>query len=283
MEYLREEYTAKFENMTKWRIRSTDIVVYCRFYVRCIQGLATMLVLGGLSVPFSVGDRIAGVDPFQIATYTWLLAGFLLISAKSFYVDDWPWNDFLHGHVKCRSVSDLSEVSGIDSQIILLFLLRNEWTNLLVTDGPYNGMFDRTLERRGVKQERDEKKDKNKGPAAIVSQGFSIDEPSHVHTLLASGIAVLKVRDGSGEHLVCIDGRKGFWDMSQSGAQGKWMTCPNFNSEQLETIFDEHTRGSGEHDEHKRGNIQLGVHMLERVEFRWAKVLGVYTKDSKFG
>jgi hypothetical protein len=262
--------------MMKWRIRSTDIVVFCRVYVRCIQGLATMLVLGGLSVPFSVGERITGVDPFQIATYTWLLAGFLLISAKSFYVDDWPWNDFLHGHVKCRSVSDLSEVSGIDPQIILLFLLRNEWNNLLVTDGPYNGMFDRTLERRGAKMKRDEEKDQNKGPAVVISQGFSIDEPSNVHTLLASGIVVLKVRDGSGEHLICIGGRKGQWDMSMGGEKAKWMTCPNFNSEQLEALFDENKRGNG-------GRHERGVHMLERVDFKWAKVLGVYVKDSKFG
>jgi hypothetical protein len=269
--------------MMKWTIRSTDIVVFCRVYVRCIQGLAILLVLGGLAVPFSVGDRIAGVDPFQIATYTWLLAGFLLISAKSLYVDEWPWNDFLHGHVKCRSVSDLSEVSGIDPQIVLLFLLRNESKNLLVTDGPYNGMFERTLEQRSMEQKKVEKtrRNKKKGemktqsmePTVGTRQGFSIDEPSHIHTLLASGIAVLKVRDKAGEHLVCIDGRRGMLDTSRAGATGNWMTCPNFNSEQLENMFDEHKQGIGERD----------VYMVERVEFQWVRVLGVYVKDSKFG
>jgi hypothetical protein len=273
MARLRNDYTAKYDDMVKWKIRRTDIVVYCRAYVRCVQGLATMFVLGGLCVPFSVGERITGVDPFQIATYTWLLAGFLLISAKSLYVDDWPWNDFIHGYVKCRSVSDLSEVSGIDPQVALLFLLRNERNNCLVTDGPYNGMFDHTLERRGIKRDRDEEKNRNKGLTVVMSQGFSIDEPSHVYTLLASGIVVLKVRDGRGEHLICIDGRKGFWDMSRSGTKGKWMTCPNFNSEHLENMFSEHQRGSRE----------SSVYMLERVDFSWARVLGVYVKDSKFG
>jgi hypothetical protein len=278
--HIRDEYTAKFDDMMKWRVRSSDIVVFCRVYVRCVQGLAIVLVLGGLAVPFSVGERITGVDPFQIATYTWLLAGFLLISAKSVYVDDWPWNDFLQGHVKCRSVSDLSKVSGIDAQIVLLFLLRNERKNLLVTDGPYNGMFDRTLERRSMEQKRFQKKkkkdkdvDQDTEQTVGTKQGFSIDEPSHVNTLLASGIVVLKVRDKVGEHLICIDGRQGMLDASRAGTQGNWMTCPNFNSEQLEKIFDEHKQSSGERD----------VYMVERVEFQWVKVLGVYVKDSKFG
>jgi len=254
--------------MLKWDVRTSEIVLYCRTYVRCIQALATTLVLGGLAVPFSVGERITGVDPFQIATYTWLLAGFFLIAAKSFYVDDWPWNDFLHGHVKCHSVSDLSEVSGIDPQIVLLFLLRNEWNNLLVTDGPYNGMFSRTIEKRGRKN-----REKDKETTVIVRQGFSIDEPLHVYTMLASGIVPLKVRDGHGEHLICIDGRKGGWDMANSGRRLNWMTCPNFASEDLENMYDGNAPGTKER----------GVHMLERIQFKWARVLGVYVKDCKFG
>jgi hypothetical protein len=254
--------------MLKWNIRTTEIVVLCRTYVRWVQALAALLVLGGLAIPFSVGERITGVDPFQIATYTWLLAGFTLIAAKSLFVDNWPWNDFLHGHVKCQSVSDLSEVSGIDPQIILLFLLRNEWNNLLVTDGPYNGMFRRTLERRGKKTRQNDA-----GTTVIMRQGFSIDEPLHVYTMLASGIVPLKVRDGHGEHLICIDGRKGGWDMANSGKSLNWMTCPNFNSEDLENMYDGDAKASGERT----------VHMLERVKFEWARVLGVYVKDAYFG
>jgi hypothetical protein len=237
-----------------------------------------MLVLGGLAVPFSVGEQITGVDPFQIATYTWLLAGFFLIVAKSQYVEDWPWNDFLHGRVECHSITDLSEVSGIDPQQILLFLLRNEWNNVLNTDGPYNGMFKRKVQpdisEISEISESSEKKspaDPKKTDAAPTSYGagFSIDVPLNVHTMLASGIVPLKVRDPTGEHLICIDGRKGGWDRAQGERRMRWMTCRNFNSEDLEDRVDDHSVKE--------------VHRLERVRFRWTKVLGVYVKDSVFG
>jgi hypothetical protein len=231
-----------------------------------------MLVLGGLAVPFSVGDRITGVDPFQIATYTWLLAGFFLIVAKSQYVENWPWNDFLHGRVECHSITDLSEVSGIDPQQILLFLLRNEFYNVLNTDGPYNGMFMRRVQpdsSESAEGKSPANTQKTDSAPTTYGAGFSIDVPLNIYTMLASGIVPLKVRDHTGEHLICIDGRKGKWDRAQGGRRARWMTCRNFNSEDLEDQSEDHSLKE--------------VHRLERVRFMWTKVLGVYVKDSVFG
>jgi hypothetical protein len=238
-------------------------------YVRVVQVLALMLVLGGLSVPFSVGKRISGVDPFQIATYTWLLAGFFLVAAKSMYIDDWPWNDFLHGRVECHSVSELSEVSGIDPQLVILYLLRREWNTRLVTDGPYNSMFHRTLEG---KKDPNSNERINEEAVVVYRKGFSIDVPSSVDTMLASGIIPIKVQDGSGDKLICLDGRKGFYGSAIPNVLGNWITCRNFNRYDLENIFDSDV---------KEKNDQ--VHILEIGRFRWMKVLGVYVKDAKFG
>jgi hypothetical protein len=254
--------------MQTWQIRTHDITLQCRSYVRVIQSLAIILVLGGLAVPFSAGDRIPGVDPFQIATYTWLLAGFFLIAAKSFYVENWPWNDFLHGRVECKSITELSEVSRIDPQVILLFLLRNEWNTLLTTDGPYNGMFKNRV------QTGDSDKSKN---TRVAAEGFSIDESLQTYTMLASGIVPLKVRDHTGEHLICIDGRKGGWDGARARTKGNWMTCKNFNAEDLDDTTQ--VTGGRPADRHRLHD----VHRLERVGFKWTKVLGVYVKDSRFG
>lgn len=266
---VRKAYEAAIPDMRKWHMRTCDIVVRCATYVRIIQGLAIMLVFGGLAVPFSVGDRITGVDPFQIATYTWLIAGFFLVVAKSQYVEAWPWNDFLHARVECHSVTDLSEVSGIDPQQILLFLLRNEWNNVLNTDGPYNGMFTRKVQPDSPEGTKTKSPTGTDSAPTTSGAGFSIDIPLHVHTMLASGIVPLKVRDPTGEHLICIDGRKGKWDRALSERRGKWLTCRNFNSEDLE--------------DRTNDDASKEVHRLERYEFKWTKVMGVYVKDSVFG
>jgi hypothetical protein len=270
---IRDKYDTLFSEIPAWEIRTSEIIVMSKTYVRIVQVLAIMLVLGGLSVPFSIGERITGVDPFQIATYTWLLAGFFLIAAKSMYIDDWPWNDFLHGRVECHSVSELSEISGIDSQLIVLYLLRREWNTRLVTDGPYNSMFHRTMEPKKKRKKKTKIDESNKDEAVrIHRKGFSIDIPLNVDTMLAGGIIPIKVQDGSGDILICLDGRKGFIDIAVPNTGGNWLTCRNFNRYSLENIFD---------SEVKERNDQ--VHTLERIKLRWRKVLGVYVKDEKFG
>lgn len=40
------------------------------------------------------------------------------------------------------------------------------------------------------------------------SEGFAIDEPVQLSTMLASGFVILKVASHHGEHLICLDARK---------------------------------------------------------------------------
>jgi hypothetical protein len=269
---LLNDYRSNIQTMSNWEISASSITVQCKTYAIAVQIATMVIIFGAVAVPFTVQERIKGVDPFQVTTFAWVLCGSLLIVAKSRYVNSWPWHDFLRGWVVCRTVSDLSDVSGVEPQVILLFLLHNEWNSLLVSDGPYNGMFGRKTAPRSVSESRNEAQ-KGKAPLTY-HQGFSIDVPTHLNTMLASGFVVLKAMNASGEHLICIDGRKGGSDRAMQGRTGHWLTCPDFNSDALENV---HGSGINEKDINKK------IHMLQRVEFRWTKILGIYVKDSKFG
>lgn len=98
----------------------------------------------------------------------------------------WPWNDFLHGRVLCKSVSELSSVTGIDGQLILAKLLQDESISFLETRGPYNTVFRRHSE-----------------------DGFSIDRPISIWTMLLSGLIMIEVELARGRGLVCLDLRRG--------------------------------------------------------------------------
>src|SRR5438876_200394 len=110
-------------------------------------------------------DKPEGVDPFNIPTVAWVLAGFITLVAKSLLATEWPWRDFLRGRVPCRSISELHTVTGVDAQDIMEYLLSKEAYKILVTKGPFN----RPFARRG-------------------SDGFSIDIKIKLRTLVASGI-----------------------------------------------------------------------------------------------
>lgn len=267
-----EEYGANSKIMETWIFAQRSIIVNCRIYTISILTLAIIIVGGSLAVPFTVGTRIAGVDPFQITTFAWLLAGFILIGAKSRYVNEWPWHDFLRGQVVCRSVGDVRDVTGINAQTILMYLLHNERKTTLVTKGPHNGMFGRVSREGG---------------------GFSIDEPVQLSTMLASGFVVLKVLNEKGEHLICIDVRKGSnWDIAIKNESAKVLACLDMGKEDLsceDTDSDENSGTEEEQSNHgqkRTGNEGLKadkVLKLVEVEFRWNKMLGLYVKDSLFG
>ncbi|KAK1851926.1 hypothetical protein CCHR01_05440 [Colletotrichum chrysophilum] len=145
-----------------------------------------ILVVGGILAGLLVGERIPGVDPFNIATFAWVLAAFIILIAKSLSVREWPWRDFLRGQVPCRSVSELHTVTGIDEQSILKYLLANDVLTILTTRGPFNICFTRRSE-----------------------DGFSIDVKSELRTLMTSGIVVVQVEMATGRGLVCLDLRGG--------------------------------------------------------------------------
>ncbi|KAI0437194.1 hypothetical protein F4803DRAFT_571200 [Xylaria telfairii] len=170
----------------RWVFEEKGVMVQCREYVLACMLAALLLVVGGLAVGSSLGQRISGVDPFNITTYTWVLAAFLLLVAKSIRVGDWPWNDFLHGRVLCKSVSELSRVTGIDEQFIFVKLLQDERESFLETRGPYNVIFRRKSDN-----------------------GFSIDRPLNLWPMLLSGLIMVETESIRGRSLVCLDLRKG--------------------------------------------------------------------------
>jgi hypothetical protein len=97
----------------QWVIDSESIIVRCDRYVLTAAALCMGLVRGGVVIGLTVGNRVRAVDPFGITTFCWALAAFIIIVAKSLMVESWSWRDFLLRRCKCRSVSELSSVSGV--------------------------------------------------------------------------------------------------------------------------------------------------------------------------
>ena len=243
--------------MNEWIISELTVTLKCHRYVYTILCFCAVLICGATAVPFSVQNRLKGVDPFNITTFAWLLAGFILVIAKSRYVCEWPWHDFLRGRVVCKSIKEMADVTGIDDQMILTSLLHNERDTTLITKGPYNGMFDRRAESG--------------------NEGFSIDIPVHLSTMLASGFIVLKVLSVKGERLICLDVRKGSeWGSSAAmrHQNSEFLTC---------TDLDDDSDVNEEVRENPNGTARKKIMRLSRIHFTWTKVLGVYVKDSLFG
>jgi hypothetical protein len=251
--------------MDTWEIAEDTVTIECRVYVRIIIAIAVIIVGGGMAVPFAVGTRIRGVDPFQIAAYSWVVAAFITIIAKSRYVSEWPWHDFLRGHVICSSVKDICDVTRIDSQMVLLYLLLEESMSTLRTKGPYNGMFTRKTEG---------------------SDGFAIDEAVQISTMLASGFIILKVLNEFGEHLICLDVRKGSKGKAPLLKElDEHLACLDFDKDADENVLAQESLNNGQIVK-RLGDDTKGfkrVKRLQMVKFRYNKVLGLYIGDTKFG
>lgn len=252
--------------MDSWLIAANSITIKCPGFVRAIIALALLIVCGGMAVPFSVGGRIRGVDPFQITTFAWVLAGFITIAAKAKYVSEWPWHDFLKGRVVCNRLTDVVDVTGLDPQIVLAYLLVEEQNTTLRTKGPYNGMFARRTDD---------------------FDGFAIDEAAHTSTMLASGFVLLKVLNEFGEHLICLDVRKG----TKGLAPWLYETDEYLACMDLENLKDTRASRKALQQHRKAQKDQKGDHArnvgkvlkLSKVKVRINRILGVYIGDSRFG
>ena len=88
----------------------------------------------------------------------------------------------------CRSVSGLHSISGVDDQLILVKLLPDESDSYLQTRGPYNSVFKR----------------KSSG-----ANGFSIDRPMSLRTMLLSGLIMILIQAHHGKFLACLNLCKG--------------------------------------------------------------------------
>ena len=189
------------------------------------------------------------MDPFNITTFTWLQARLILVIAKSRYVCQWPWHDFLWGQVICESIKEIAEVTDIDAQMISTNFTHNERYPTRIHKGPCNGIFGR---RAGSRNE-----------------GFSIDVPIRLTTMLASGIPILKVLSRKGERLICLDVRKGSdWDIGAAIRHHyvEYLTCTDLEEEDEVKI---------ESLEGTNGAMGKKILRLTRLHFMWTRVLGV--------
>jgi hypothetical protein len=153
-------------------------------------------------------------------------------------------------------------VTGLDPQVILMHLLHNERNTMLVTRGPYNGMFERSQE----------------GPG----EAFSIDKAVDLSTMLASGYIVLKVLSEKGEHLICLDVRKGsLWDAANRNNIKNYLACMDLEKDSMQD--DSRVQKTVRIEREKSHEEKPRVLLLKYNEFRWNKMLGLYVGNSSFG
>ncbi|KXJ92544.1 hypothetical protein Micbo1qcDRAFT_160284 [Microdochium bolleyi] len=186
-------YELRKDEILSWTVTQDSVRVSTTRYSSVALAIAFGVIAGSLPLPFVVEDRLPGVDPFQLVMFSWLLVGAFLVGAKSRYVENWPWHDFLRMQVVCRSVSELAEAARVDKQAVLLHLLHHEHQHPLVFSGPYPGVFQRRE----------------------ASSGFNVDVPTRHATILAAGFIVTEVlgrvqnADKWERHTVLQDTREG--------------------------------------------------------------------------
>ncbi|KAK1240237.1 hypothetical protein MKX08_007679 [Trichoderma sp. CBMAI-0020] len=250
IEQFQIEVDANQTKMKTWVYEEKGVMVQCKMYVFTIMAFCVLLVFGGIAFGASVGERISGVDPFNVTTYCWALAAFILLVAKSVRVHSWSWNDFLHGRVLCKSVSELSSVTGIDDQTILVKLLQDEFVSFLETRGPYNAVFRRRSQ----------------------DEGFSIDRPLTMWTMLFSGLIMIEVEVARGRGLVCLDLRRGtLIDTIKRLGERIDEESVYIHSSQLL------------HEEGQRSGRDKNTIRLKQGKTFWMQAVGFYNnKDAKF-
>ncbi|KAF2802277.1 uncharacterized protein BDZ99DRAFT_455036 [Mytilinidion resinicola] len=230
--------------MESWVIDECSVTVACKYQVCSILLVAFIIAGGGLAM-IACKNRIKGVDPSNLSMYLWILAGFYLLVQKSRFVEEWPWSDFLRFRVRCRSVSELHAISGINEQLLMAKLLHDErGGSLLKTRGPYNKVF---LQR-----------DSN--------DGFSIDRSLHMTTLLLSGLIMLKVVTPRGQALVCLDARRGT-ELKVVEHQGN-QAQEHLLCEDIDRLQDRYGQ--------KKSKDRMRLQLAMSKELKWKRVQGVY-------
>ena len=259
----RQEQLSK--ESSEWVVEESTVRVRCTTYVYSVMAICGLLVVGGLMIGVFLGTAeqhsiaLQNVDPFGITTYAWVVAGFIMLVAKSIRVTEWPWRDFLLQRVTCHSLSELQAVTGIDAQALLVHLLATESENVLVAAGPYNKVFT----RRGA-----------------AGDGFKVDIKPEIRTLLAAGLVFVKVSTHhQGTALVCLDLRSG--GGGNSGSVTSFGSIGGAGAGDGRTAI-RHADMSRENDIMCRylprsGDRVQDLEISQRQMFvRWRKVLGVY-------
>ena len=253
VESCRNEINQKGEMMRGWVFEEKGVMVNCKTYVAMTMLVAIVLSTSGLAVGVTLGPRISGVDPFNLTTYCWALAAFVILVAKSVRVHEWSWNDFLHCRVLCKSVSELSLVTGIDEQLILAKLVQVERNSILETRGPFNQVFD------GNKS----------------GDGFSIDRPIGIWAMLLSGLIMIEVESLDGRRLVCLDLRRGTKLRVVKSQVQKFEVCLYSKEGQVPARTER--EGFGEESPGPTKQVHL-----KRAELAWTRALGLYSNKETF-
>jgi hypothetical protein len=253
-ESLEKELIKCSVKMNGWLIDESSVTVACRRYVSGVMSTALVLAAGGLTIGFTVGERIPGVDPFNLATYTWVVAAFVVLVCKAVLVESWAWSDFLQFKVRCKSVSELAATTQMDEQVIIAKLLHDDCgDSILVTRGPFNSVF-----RRQANSE----------------DGFSIDVKIKPTTLILSGLAPLKVVTPRGHAIVCLDHRRGTFlaFVQHEGVKKKeHLVCDDIDRHIRDWKAPKPRRGW-------RGANQVEpcmLHLTKASDFKWKRVQGL--------
>ena len=216
--------------MDTWEVDPGCIMIPCKGYVLTIMAAWVIVLVAGIVLLLVLRLRALGFDPSNILILVWTVASFAIVLAKSWFVENWTWNQFIQCQMPCRGVQELSRATGIPSQVLLLHLYRTTCSRAsrtkLKTRGPYNGIFP-IRGRDGT-------------------HGFAIDCAFKMETLVACGLLVLKVNGYDGTRLVCIGGRRELESAGwQSGAPSRGLVCrlpqqPEFSkTEEPELFFKE--------------------------------------------
>jgi hypothetical protein len=123
------------------------------------------------------------------------------------------------------------------------------------------------------------------GRKASALDGFSINVPVKLSTMLASGFIVLKVVNETGEHLICEDVRKGAPPRYITADDDMvFLVCKDIGRDALEFESDDEDGSSIKPKKPAPKGRGKRVFYLKTVEgFHWRKVLGLYIRDSEFG
>ena len=199
--------------ISQWVIDSETIVIRCRRVVLFILAPTLAIAATGIVLLLAPYHKPRNVDPSNFMIFLWSIALSFLLVAKAFYVPDWPWHDFLRGEVQCRSVSEVSRITGIDRQLVLIHLLSHERILALRVKGPYAKLFSqcRTADdsTTSISSALSSLNDETLPSKA---SGFSIDVPITLEAVYASGFLIVKILSFDGPRLVFVDGRQGSAD-----------------------------------------------------------------------
>lgn len=244
-----EIYRYHQSTMETWNMSQKAVTVPCkRFVISTVSCFGAIIALGiTLIFTCSSETKNKGIDISNILFFLWTVALFGVGLSKSWYIKDWSWHDFMRGQMVCQSVEQLHRVTKVDSQAILMYLLRHD-NRRFYTTGPYNSLFINSMQKVNALKD-----------ALESVNGFDIDQPLRLSTLLACGFLVFKVAKPEGSYLVCVGGRKKTESVDW-GISSKRLVCkaPNPNSTSKE-----------------KGELYF-----KEQSFVWGKAFGLYADQN---